>query len=189
MSDPYVYPGTQTLINKYNIYDLGALQDVEAAVYVAACDKPLPQGKLDYTHLKAIHRHFFGEIYGWAGQTRTVDISKSNSLFCRAAFIEQTIHKLFNQLQKEQYLQGLEKPLFCKKIAHYFNEINAVHPFREGNGRTLRVFIGLLAQHAGYTLTWEKVDPSAYLQASIEGFNSTPEAMEKVFQTITEPFV
>ncbi len=185
--DPYVYPGTQTLINRFDIRDAEELQRIESANFILKQHDPLPQGNLDFDHLKAVHRHFFGEIYTWAGQERTVDISKSDSLFCLSGFIHKEINKLFDQLKKEQHLQGLEKKPFCERMAHYFNEINAVHPFREGNGRTLRAFSESLAQKAGYELHWDTIDRKVYLSASIDGFKGITDSMEQVFDIISEP--
>lgn len=187
MIDPYVYPDTQTLINQYNIRDQAALQDIESAVYAKAINTPFPKGQWNYEHLKAIHHHFFGELYSWAGSERTIDISKNDSLFCLSSFIHKEINKLFTQLSKEQHLQGLEKSDFCERMAHYFNELNAVHPFREGNGRTLRAFSSELAKQAGFELHWDKVDRQTYLQASIDGFKGISESMARIFSIISEP--
>lgn len=93
---------------------------------------------------------------------------------------------IFNKLQKDNYLCGLERGEFCDKLSYYFNEINAAHPFREGNGRTQRAFCDLLTHQAQYSLNWKKVTREEYLQASIAGFNGHYEAMTEIFKSITQ---
>lgn len=185
MVDPYLYPGTETLINRLNLRDPAKLQDTEALIFYVKSQKPTPAGQFNYDHLKAIHKHFFSDLYHWAGQERTIDIIKSHSHFARKEYIAKELNKLFSTLQQENYLQGLDKATFCQKLAHYFNEINAAHPFREGNGRTLRAFSDQLASQAGYSLSWKNVDCDEYINANILGFNGDNSAMEAVLQKIT----
>lgn len=170
MSDPYLYPGTNTLKNYFNIKDPEALQELESAYYYINLNKPFPEGGFDYDHLKAVHKHLFGDVYPWAGQERSVDISKGSSCFGHTQFLSKALDKIFINLKKDNHLQGLEKPDFCSKLAYYFNEINAAHPFREGNGRTLRLFCEHLSLNAGYKLQWQNADAAKYLNASITGF-------------------
>jgi cell filamentation protein len=86
--DPYVYPGTETLINKFGIKDAHSLSIREGEIFALKCLEPLPEGQLDYAHLKAIHYHFFSELYEWAGKERTVDIAKQNSYFGNVNYLE-----------------------------------------------------------------------------------------------------
>lgn len=186
--DPYVYPGTDTLINKFNTKDPVKLTELEGVAWsCASALHPTPPGHFDYDHLKNMHKHLFGAIYDWAGQERTVDIIKGNSHFARKEFIGNELNKIFSKLKADNHLQGLEPLPFCKKLSYYFNEINAAHPFREGNGRTLRAFSNLLAKQAGYSLDWCRVSEKDYLHANIVGFNADYEPMTKVFQQILSP--
>lgn len=183
--DPYVYPSTTTLINKFNIKDSSKLQVLEGIYFALKNSEPLPPGNYDYAHLKAIHHHFFSDLYEWAGEERTIDIAKSDSYFAHTDFISSSLNKLFTQLKKESFLQNLPLNEFCKKLSFYFNEINAVHPFREGNGRTQRAFCDQLAEQAGYILDWTLVSKEQYLKASIAGFlHGNYETMETVFLSI-----
>jgi cell filamentation protein len=186
--DPYVYPSTDILINKLDIHDAEKLKDAEALFYYVKSHQPLPQGEFDYTHLKAIHQHFFGDLYEWAGQERTIDIAKGDSYFAHQQYISQALNKLFAALKKDNHLSGLQQNEFCKKLSYYFNEINAAHPFREGNGRTQRAFCDLLAKQAGYYLDWKKVPIQEYIEASIAGFNGNYEAMENILKDITTTY-
>lgn len=187
MSDPYLYPGTNTLKNHFNVKDPIALQELESAHYYIQLNKPFPPGNFDYAHLKAVHKHLFGQVYPWAGQERTVDISKGNSYFGHTQFLSKALDKIFNCLRTDQYLQGLNKSDFCIKLAHYFNEINAAHPFREGNGRTLRLFCEHLSLNAGYELQWPNADDIEYLNASIAGFQAGDAPMIQLLEKLVLP--
>lgn len=184
MKDPYVYENSNVLINKFNIQDASQLEEVEKSIFMYKFDHPLPEGNFDYNHLKAIHKHFFEGLYDWAGNERTVDISKGNSYFDSHEFIEKALEKIFTQLARVNYLKDFPFGHFTRKLSYYFNEINAAHPFREGNGRTLRAFCSLLSEQAGYHLQWENTDRQTYIQANIFGFEGQNEAMENIFQKI-----
>lgn len=168
MLDPYLYPGTETLINKFEVKDAEKLQDLEAAFFPLQISEPLPLGDFNYDHLKTIHRHLFGELYEWAGEERSVDIIKGHSHFARKEFITPELNKLFLKLKSDNYLKDLGHTEFCKKLSFYFNEINAAHPFREGNGRTLRVFCDVLSEKSGYHLDWTRVETEEYIHANIK---------------------
>src|SRR6218665_491672 len=90
---------------------------------------------------------------------------------CPADAIQSAAQHLFGQLAKEQLLRGLDAAEFSKRAGHYLGEINVLHPFREGNGRTQREFIGQLAQQAGHRIDWSGVSQASMTQASIEAYN------------------
>ncbi|OAI46007.1 hypothetical protein AYO45_01995 [Gammaproteobacteria bacterium SCGC AG-212-F23] len=187
-ADPYLYPGSSVLINKFGLKNQDALQETEGFIFALKNLEPLPTGNFDYNHLKAIHHHFFGDIYEWAGQERTVDIAKGDCYFGHKQYITKELNKLFLKLKTDNYLRDLPHDAFCKKISFYFNEINAAHPFREGNGRTQRAFCDALAKQAGYFLDWRKADREEYIHASIAGFlHGDYTAMWSVLKNITTP--
>ncbi len=187
MDDPYLYPGTDTLINCYDIKNQEQLQELEAVLFLIKSTEPLPTGDFDYVHLKALHQHLFGDIYPWAGKERSVNISKANSLFAHNAYIKKEADKLFLNLKNDKYLRNLQKPEFCKKLSEFFNTLNAIHPFREGNGRVQRIFCQILAQNAGFELDWSLVSTKEYLEASISGFmHGDDTKMESIFAAITK---
>lgn len=187
MNDPYVYPGTEILINKLGIREQSLLDEAESIEFIYADQKPLPEGKLDFEHLKAIHHHFFGNLYPFAGEIRSIDMIKGESYFASHTYIESAAHSLFGKLAKENHLQQSEKSEFCERLAYYFSEINALHPFREGNGRAQRAFCNILAQKAGYKLDWSAVQTEAYIQASIQSFDGNYQSMADIFKTIAIP--
>lgn len=159
--DPYAYPGTTVLKNIPGLRNESALSQFEyeqsASRAIELQSNPIP-GKFDLAHLQAIHKYLFQDVYEWAGETRTVNIHKDAVPFAPTAYIESYSKTLAADLAKENYLQGLDKPQFVTRLAHHFTEFNAVHPFREGNGRATREFIGQLAKGAGYELDQTRID-------------------------------
>jgi cell filamentation protein len=172
-TDPYVYPGTDVLRNLRDIRDPEILAEFEAEATSARILELIglpPKGKFDTTHLQALHRHIFQDVYPWAGEFRTVNISKGGNSFARADFIEPSLNDLFRKLASEERLQGLDRQKFTTRSAFFLGEINAVHPFREGNGRTQREFIRQLAAAAGFIVDWRSVTRDQMTAASRESF-------------------
>lgn len=134
-SDPYVYPGTETLRNNFDIRDTARLQVVEAsltAMALAQLDAEGLPGGYDVAHLQAFHRAIFCDVYPWAGQIRTVQISRTVP-FARPENIEPYLSGRLRELAAEGYLRGLPRGQFIARLARYLGEVNAVHPVREGN--------------------------------------------------------
>lgn len=137
-TDPCVYSVTNVLENKLRIRNeeaLRAFKYEQSNSRLQELNRKPIDGKFDLDHLKAIHRHLFQDVYAWVGEIRTVNISKDRVPFAPVAFIESYIATLAANLSKENYLRGLETTGFVQRLAHYFTEFNAVHPFRKGNGR------------------------------------------------------
>lgn len=184
--DPYINPDTGAFKNKLNIKDNDTLDQVSLKFAKARLEQGLPKGNFDYAHFKAIHKHIFQDLYTWAGEERTVNIAKRNTQFAMVEYIKPSFNKQAERLKNDNYLRGLNKADFCERAAYHFIEVNMIHPFREGNGRTTRAFFNQLALDAGYELHWEKVSPETYLRASIEGdWDYKP--MEAIFEQITAP--
>lgn len=184
MSDRiYCYPDSDVLMNKLNIHDAEKLQEAERKLtmlrLIDLLDRPVV-GKFDFKHLQTIHKYIFQDIYPWAGKVRSVDIAKSN-MFCKVQFIETQADEIFGKLKNDCYLEGLPKEKFAKKAAYYFLEINALHPFREGNGRTQREFIRQLAYQSGYILHFSAISEQEMVQASIDSFVCNYKKMEALF--------
>ena len=184
MSDSkYCYPDSDVLVNKLDIRDLEKLQLAERKLTMLRLfellDKPI-NGKFDFKHLQAIHKYIFQDIYDWAGKVRTVDIAKGN-MFCNVKFIESQADEIFSKLKKENYLAGLDENAFVKRLAYYFSEINALHPFREGNGRSQREFIRSLALKNGYLIHFDRITKDEMLLASQKSFLCDYTLMEALF--------
>lgn len=172
--DRYLDPQTGVLRNRLGIADERRLEAAEASLVAwrsyELSQKPLA-GDFDLAHLQAIHRHLFGDVYDWAGEIRTIDLSKGNTYFAHHAHIVSATRLIFENLKKERYFRGLNADAFSERAAYYWGEINALHPFREGNGRAQRDFINHLAWANGYTIDWRAINPHELMQASIESFH------------------
>jgi cell filamentation protein len=168
--DPYCYPGTSVLINCLDTRDQTILDAFEAEITSQRATEPLPRGRFGYRHYCSIHRHLFQDVYAWAGKIRTVRTSKDGSNFCYPENIDREMRRLFAGLAKQRYLRHLDARMFAKSTAHFLAELNAIHPFREGNGRTQLTFLTILADHAAHPLKLEGLVPSAVLAATISSF-------------------
>lgn len=170
--DPYSNPETGVLYNKLGLRSAAELADAERAItrirIAELAAQPL-RATYDLEHLRAIHRRLFSDLYDWAGELRTVDIAKTD-LFCRPAFIEAQARQLFDQLAEDRHLQDLPRDEFLDAAAHYLGEINALHPFREGNGRAQRAFLTPLAAEAGHPIDWSDLDEAENVEASEASF-------------------
>jgi cell filamentation protein, protein adenylyltransferase len=168
--DPYCYPATTVLINRLGTTDQSILGAFEAEMTSQRAAEPLPTGRLSYSHYRSIHRHFFQDVYRWAGRIRTVRISKGSSEFCYPENIDREMRRLFASLTAQKYFRGLGALKFAENAAHFLAELNAIHPFREGNGRMQLTFLTILAQDAGHQLNLERLDPAAMLAAMVASF-------------------
>lgn len=190
--DPYLIPGTGTLRNLLDITDADQLAIVEVRI-TEARNWQLQRGEVtipgnwDLAHLLAHHHHLFQDIYEWAGEVRTVNISKGSTEFCQAAYIESSARTIFDELASTDHLQGLDRDGFTRDAAHLLSEINVLHPCREGNGRAQRAFLTSLARHAGWDLAWERVDPDQNLRASLAGYLGDEDPIRALLDDITIP--
>lgn len=132
-------------------------------------------------HLQAIHKYIFQDIYEWAGEIRKVDIAKGN-MFCNVRFLSGQAAEIFGKLKEEDYLQGLEEEDLIGRLAYFFSEINVLHPFREGNGRSQREFIRCLALHNGYVVNFANASKEEMMKASEDSFLCDYRAMEQLFK-------
>ena len=172
--DTYCYPGTDVLRNKAeitNAEDLDAYEgELSTLRSIEILENPVA-GQFNLAHLQRIHLSLFQDIYDWAGEIRTVDISRGNSRFANVRFIEAAANDIFNKLARENWLKGLDADALSKRLAHYLSEINALHPFREGNGRVQRIFISQLSQSAGYQLDYSDLEQEQIYRAMELAFN------------------
>jgi cell filamentation protein len=173
VSDAYCYPGTTVLKNRADLRSQSELDFFEEEATAQRFAEPLPSGKFDGGHLRAIHCHLFQDVYTWAGALRTVRISKGGSSFCYPENLDREMGRLFADLAKQKNLSGLEADAFAEKAAHFLAELNAIHPFREGNGRTQLTFTTALAAQAGHPFALEQIDPKTMLDATITSFGGS----------------
>jgi cell filamentation protein len=130
-------------------------------------------GSFDLAHLRAIHRYLFQDVFPWAGELRQVGMAKVGGFpFAPPLHIASALTETLNKLKAEQFLRGLDAARFSERGAYYLGEINAIHPFREGNGRTQREFVRQLARQAGHTISWAGISQAENVAASIASHTS-----------------
>jgi len=171
VNDPHSERGNACPRNRFGITDYAELQRLESPLVANRIGELRDRrvtGKFDSAHLQSIHRYLFQDVFPWAGEFRVVNISKGNANFGPAMHIAGALKELFDKLAKENLLAGLTAPAFVERAAFYLGEINAIHPFREGNGRSQREFIRQLGLHAGHPLSWSLVGTGFTQQQMID---------------------
>jgi cell filamentation protein len=168
--DPYCYPRSTVLKNLPGLTNQIELDAFEAASTMQRADEPLPAGRLGVRHYQAIHRHLFQDVYAWAGKPRTVRMNKDGSAFCYPEHIDREMRSLFGDLKTKDHLRQTSPKQFADGAAQFLSTLNAIHPFREGNGRTQTLLLALLADQALHPLNLARLEPEAFLVAMVESF-------------------
>lgn len=178
------YDGTTCLINKLGIRDDKVLERVEAEITFAKSvllERNSVIGNFDFEHFKEIHKFLFSDLYDFAGEIRTVDISKKRTRFLSAGQIEQTAEKLFSKVASG-VLDDLPFDEFVKEIATLYNEVNFLHPFREGNGRTQRIYFTQLIRKYGYDINFSDIDTDFLMIATIQASGGVLDFLIEFFE-------
>lgn len=185
-TDSDCYPGTTVLINKLGITDEKILKENEsfitstmAAILIS---KSLKQG-FDFGDYKAIHYALFSELYDWAGEIRNISISKTTTTFVAPEQIEELGRNVFSRLKKLRYFVGLSKNELTIEIADLYNSLNLLHPFREGNGRTQRVFFTQLIRNAGYSIDYSDLNSEFLMISSIQAASGVMDNLISFFES------
>jgi cell filamentation protein len=184
VSDPYCYPGTTVLKNRAGLRTQAELDHFEEEATAQRATEPLPQGRLSLRHYCAIHHHLFRDVYRWAGRFRSVRMSKGASSFCYPEHIRREMRALFGALARQGKLRRLDANTFAVRAAHFLAEVNAIHPFHEGNGRTDLSFLTVLAHQAGHPLALERLDPDAMLNATVTSFEGDEQQLAKLIRQL-----
>ncbi len=175
--DPdYTYTDSKTgvLKNIQNITDTDVLLFIESSA-VAKRVKELNENPIkinDSNALLSIHHYLFQDVYAWAGKVRTVNISKDGKPFFDGERFAIAFQYIDNLLLEYKSIRKTNRNQIAKKLAEILDNVNYLHPFREGNGRTQREFIRLLALEKGYQLNLNPADNKnvydRYMQGTIE---------------------
>lgn len=168
--DPYVYKGTHVLKNRPGIREAATLEAFELEMTTLRAEESLPTGRYGPAHYCQVHRHLFQDVYRWAGRYRKVRTSKGGNLFCYPEYISTQMDQLFRRLTLPPLTPGAAATDFIGAAAAFLGELNAVHPFREGNGRSQLSFLHLIAIRAGHPLALERIRPETFMPAMIESF-------------------
>lgn len=169
--DPYAYKNTGVLKNKAGVRDAELLESFELEMTALRADEPLPAGRYGAAHYRSIHRHLFQDVYRWAGRYRTVRTAKGGNAFCYPEHIAVSMDRLFERLQAEPFIGGGGFEEFAAAAADFLAELNAIHPFREGNGRVQLTFLHMIALRAGHPLDMRKVQQATIIPAMVASFH------------------
>lgn len=170
------------LENKLNITDPAELAREEEKISKKRAKKMFDTEYLNtldagtFQSLKAIHKYLFEEIYEFAGEIRKVNIAKGNFRFTPLAYIEEAV-KNIEKMPQSTYEEIIEK----------YVEMNIAHPFREGNGRSTRIWLDLiLKKELHLVVDWSKVDKTDYLLAMERSPIKDTEIKELLKQALTD---
>ena len=169
--DPYCYKGTSTLKNRLGLRDPILLESFELEMTTSRANEPLPNGKCDAWHYRRVHHHIFQDIYTWAGKYRTVRTSKGSNPFCFPEYIPSQMDRLFASLRENHSLDPQDGEQFVVAIAQFLAELNAIHPFREGNGRSQLAFVHLLGKKTGFPFDFSRVQRETFLPAMVASYD------------------
>lgn len=168
--DPYAYKGSHVLKNKLGLRDVALLESFELEMSTSRANEALPDGRYDPDHYRRIHRHLFQDVYSWAGKYRTVRTSKGGNPFCFPEHISGQMDHLFETILAET-LSADNAPAFIASAAAFLAELNAIHPFREGNGRAQLSFMHLVGLRADFPFDFSKVQPDSFIAAMIASYH------------------
>lgn len=186
----YCYPNSEILKNKLQIKNKQELLNAEIELtsnrLLELQQKPI-NGKFDLPHLCKIHKHIFQDLFEWAGNIRTVNIGKGN-LFCLVQHIPNYAASIFSNYYTNCMNDKNNKEKFVHTLTEHYADLNALHPFREGNGRTQREFARELCLKCGYIFDLSKTNHQEMLEASIESFDTGNNSkLENIFQKAITP--
>ena len=166
----YCYPDSNVLKNKLNIRDNKLLKTAEEEItsikQMELLKNPI-KGNFSKAHIMNIHKFIFEDIYSFAGKIRREQISKSDTIFYPPNLIDRELDKVFAKIKEKNMLRETDEEKVFDNLAYVMAELNIIHPFREGNGRSIREFIRIMAKRVRYDLNWGNVDKEELLEASI----------------------
>ena len=184
------YPGTRCLVNYFGIKDKPMLRRVDkriSSLRTAELLRSPLKMPFSFDHLIAIHSHLFGDIYPSAGMIRR-SLSSKHTEFCQPEYIESQAGILFSKLRDDHYLSRIDDvDDFVNELAYYMGEMEALHPFMDGNGRATRFFFNSLALAAGYEIGWGSADPDHFLEANVAALDGDYQALIDVLEEIVIP--
>jgi cell filamentation protein len=180
------YEGTTCLINKLNIRDENLLTETESAITLAKASlldhQPL-SGEYDFAHYRQMHHFLFCDLYDWAGEIRTINLSKKGTVFVAAEELETCAAACFERLVKADFAT-MNHIDVAVEIADLYNSVNMLHPFREGNGRTQRIFFTQWIRHLGYDIDLSVADIDLFMVATIHAAQGVMDDLIAFFETM-----
>ncbi len=181
------YPDTTVLINKLDIRNQKMLNVAELRIVISMTmkiEREIKFNNVDFNFYKNLHKQLFDDLYEWAGTVRNINISKKGTVFCNSDDIERIGKLKFDRLKSLNFLKNTPKDQFLDELTELYHDLNMLHPFREGNGRTLRLFITLLVRNAGYNLNFSECDSDMLMIATIKAAQGDLSMLREVFSDI-----
>jgi cell filamentation protein len=180
--DPYTYRNTSTLKNKLGLRDPAHLEAFELEMTTLRAREALPRGKFDARHYCRVHRHVFQDVYSWAGKYRMVRTAKGGNPFCYPEYIDSEMTKLFATLSKA--LSADSPSRFVAEAARFLGDLNAIHPFREGNGRSQLSFMAMVGDQSGFALDFARVRRDEFMPAMIASYAGDPAPLSAALKSL-----
>ncbi|MBQ8921109.1 MAG: Fic family protein [Oscillospiraceae bacterium] len=181
------YPNTTVLINRFHIQDQKKLSTVEQKLVTslaAQLEAETVFEHVDFAYYKGLHKALFGDLYDWAGTVRTIPISKKGTVFCPAEEISGIAEARFLRLKQQNYLTGLDDKAFLEELTGLYDDLNLLHPFRDGNGRTLRLFITLLVKNTGRRALFGRCDANLLASAAIQAAQGKKDLLRQALSEV-----
>ncbi|MCB6991957.1 Fic family protein [bacterium 210820-DFI.6.37] len=187
--DIYCYHNSDILKNKLDIRDKKMLLQAEieyATIQLMDLQCHPIDGTFDFNHLCGIHKYIFQDLYDWAGEPRTVNIGKGN-LFCLTQNIASYANFIFANYYSDCFGAKNDEKQFIHQLTNHYADLNALHPFREGNGRAQREFARELCLKCGYVLDLTQTTHEEMLNASIKSFHGDNRELAYIFRQHLKP--
>ena len=181
------YPGTTVLINKLGLKNQEALDNVESVavtLHSAEIESEPFDAPFTFDFYCGLHKRLFGDLYDWAGELRTIDFSKKGTPFYPASDLRELGNAKFARLKDMNDFQGLNRSELVDEITDFYHELNMLHPFREGNGRTQRLFFTLLLRRLGYSISFAECDTDELMMATICAAQGIKTYLRSFFETL-----
>ena len=183
------YGNTDVFINNYGIRDQKLLDEVETMIVSARMAEILggtQQWSFTFDYLKTLHGRLFDDIYPFAGEVRYIPITR-RTVFCLPQYIDTMAVGIFSKLRDDHYLRKQEHGEFINNLAYFMAEVHALHPFRDGNTRTMRVFFQQLCQAAGWDMNLAATTNKRLLEADISALEGDYQPLISILLETVEP--
>lgn len=183
------YPDSEVYVNYFGIRNQALLDEIESGIVAVRMAEILRDDQntaFNFDRLKMIHERLFSDIYPFAGVVRTISVTR-RTLFCLPQYIDRMAHDIFTKLRKDHLLRHQEHEEFINNLAYYMAEVHALHPFLDGNTRTMRIFFQQLAIAAGWDLDLASVDDGRMLEADISALEGDYQPLIGILHEAVKP--